>query len=220
MTLAHPPQRDLTDITVRPMTAADIDAVVALADQVVGQGYYTAESVATMLTRSTVGDVVCSHVATRARPAADAPEPPAPTDAVLGFRFSLPPGRWQHGRGQGLSPERWPAPLAQAAYFQTAYVANAARGRGVGPRMAAAALDALRQLGARVVVTHSWKESPDNSSFRYLTRLGFVPVAEYPDYWIDVDYTCVRDGRPCRCTAIEMVLPLDAPAASAREGAA
>jgi len=29
-------------------------------------------------------------------------------------------------------------------------------------------------------------------------------VIEHPLYWIDVDYECTRDGKPCRCTAIEM----------------
>ena len=70
------------------------------------------------------------------------------------------------------------------------------------------ALADLKASGARAVVAHSWKESPHGSSLRYLTRLGFEAVAEHPEYWVDVDYTCALDGKPCRCTAIEVVLDL------------
>ena len=74
--------------------------------------------------------------------------------------------------------------------------------------MARASLADLARLGARGVVTHSWKESPRGSSRRYLERLDFRVVAEHADYWINVDYTCSLDGRPCRCTALEMVRTL------------
>jgi len=189
-------------ITIRPMTLADVAQVVALADKLLGESYYTADSVREMRARSTQNGVVCSHVAERV----------ASLDEVgaqlVGFRFSLPPGAWQHGRGNRISPHLWPVSLAHCGYFQTAYVDPLVQRQGVGSRMAAAALAQLRALGARGVVTHCWKESPSNSSFRYLSRLGFQTIVEIPNYWIDVDYICVRDGNPCRCTAIEMFLPL------------
>lgn len=183
------------EVTIRAMRPSDAPAVEALATRVIGPGYYPAATVLEYLERSTVGGVVCSHVALAG-------------GQVVAFRFALPPGRWDSGRGQGLHPERWPAPLEQCAYFQSSYVDDRWMGHGIGRRMAAAALDALRALGARAVVTHSWKESPHGSSFRYLSRLGFVAVAELPDYWAEVDYVCRLDGKPCRCTAIEMVLEL------------
>ncbi|MCO4760263.1 MAG: GNAT family N-acetyltransferase [Myxococcales bacterium] len=182
-------------VTVRAMRGSDVAAVVTLADRLVGAGYYDADAVSDMLSRSTVGSVVCSHVAVR-------------SGEIVGFRFSLPPGRWQHGRGRGLSPELWPIELDACGYFQTAYVDPVVQRQGVGRAMATAALGNLQRLGARGVVTHCWKESPNNSSFRYLSRLGFEPVREFADYWVDVDYDCVRDGRPCHCTAIEMFLAL------------
>ncbi len=178
------------------MTAADIADIVALSKRVVGPGYWTAESVRDTLARSTAGDVVCSHVVRD-----DA-------GVLLAFRFALPPGAWDQGRGDGLRMERWPFALTEAAYFQSAWVAPQARGLGLGPAMARASLADLARLGARGVVTHSWKESPRGSSRRYLERLDFRVVAEHADYWINVDYTCSLDGRPCRCTALEMVRTL------------
>ncbi|MEY3012718.1 MAG: hypothetical protein RIT45_1453 [Pseudomonadota bacterium] len=184
-------------LDVRPMTESDVADVVALADRVVGPGYWTAAEVRETLERSRKGKRVCSHVVRDA------------DGSLLGFRFALPPGRWEHGRGRGLCPERWPFARETAGYFQSAWVAPEARGRGVGPAMAARALHDLRAAGAAGVVTHSWKESPNDSSQRYLRRLGFEAVAEHVDYWAEVDYVCSRDGNPCRCTAIEMVLSLD-----------
>jgi ribosomal protein S18 acetylase RimI-like enzyme len=190
MTMQTPP-----DVLVREMRASDAPAIEALADRVVGPGYYPQATVLEYLDRATKDGVVCAHVAFLG-------------ERLVGFRFALPPGRWSSGRGRGLSPDRWPVPLEQAAYFQSAYVDFDAMGHGIGRRMATMALDALRRLGALAVVTHSWKEAPHGSSFRYLSRLGFQPVAEYPEYWSEVDYTCWLDGKPCRCTAVEMVLDL------------
>lgn len=179
------------------MTPPDAPAVAALALAVIGPGYYPAETVLEYLAKSTTPEgTAVSHVAFVG-------------ERLVGFRFALPPGAWESGRGRGLHPERWPAPLERCGYFQSSYLDPAFMGRGIGRRLAERALRDLKAIGALAVVTHSWKESPHNSSFRYLSRLGFEVVAEIPDYWMDVDYTCVLDGRPCRCTAIEMVLGLE-----------
>lgn len=185
-----------TPIVVRAMTVADAPAVSALADVLIGPGYYPPQLVLDTLHKSTADGTVCSHVAR-----ADS----SGKRQLVGFRFAMPPGRWAKGRGNGLSPDKWPVTLDECAYFQSSYVAFEARGRGVGPAMAAEALATLKTLGARAVVTHSWKESPNNSSVRYLTRLGFQRVTEYPGYWSEVDYICWLDGSPCQCTAIEMI---------------
>ncbi len=181
---------------VRPMALVDVAAVSALADRMMGPGYYPVDEVERMLERSTVAGRVYSYVADQ------------DGSGLVGARFSLPPGRWRHGRGPHLSVQGWPCGLDAAAYFQTAFVDPAHRGQGVGRALAARAIDDLRAAGARAVVAHAWKESPDNSAVRYLTRLGFRPIVEYPDYWVEVDYRCPRDGTPCHCTAVEMVLDM------------
>ena len=65
-------------------------------------------------------------------------------------------------------------------------------------------------MECQAVVAHSWKESPNNSSMKYLEKLGFLPVGEHPLFWSEVDYDCTRCGKPpCQCTATEMILYLD-----------
>lgn len=187
-------------IAIRTMTDADVDAVSALGDVCIGPGYYPPETVREYIARSTAADgTVLAYVAER-------------DGALLGFRFVLPPGEWSHGRGKGLSPQAWPAPIEAAGYFQSCFVHPDAMGSGVGGRLAHRALDDLRALGARIVVSHSWKQSPHNSSLRYLKRLGFRVVAEHPLYWSEIDYHCKRCGPPpCLCTALEVVLELETP---------
>lgn len=182
-------------VEIRVMTLADAPGVSALADRLVGDDYYTAEIVGETMERSTHDGRVFSYVATH-------------EGDLVAFRFVLPPGRWEHGRGEGLAPSRWRAPLEKTAYFQSCFVDHAVMGRGIGRALAHRALLDLKEHGAQAVVAHSWKESPHGSSLRYLTRLGFEPVAEHPEYWVDVDYTCSLDGKPCHCTAIEVVLDL------------
>ena len=180
---------------LRPMRTDDAPALAALADRLVGKDYYTPAIALEYLAKATIEEEVCAWVAEA-------------KGELVAFRFVCPPGRWEAGRGQGLSPERWSAPLAATAYFQSCFVDPQLMGHGVGRALALMAFQALRRLGARAVVTHSWKESPHDSSRRYLSRLGFSVVAEYPRYWSEIDYICPRDGQPCGCTALEMARAL------------
>ena len=184
------------DIQIRSMTAQDAPTVSGLADVLVGPGYYPTNLVKEYIERSRSGDENQSFVA-------------CDGDRIVGFRFTFPPGKWASGRGRGLSPDKWPVSKNDAAYFQSCFVDEDYMGCGIVKRLSFASIDALRASGVRLVVAHSWKESPHNSSFRYLKKLGFHPVAEYPKYWSEIDYICKLDGKPCQCTAIEMILDLD-----------
>lgn len=184
-------------IRIRPLTAADVPAVSAFADRTIGDGYYPEASILGYLARATVDGRTTAYVAEA-------------EGRIAGFRIVMPPGRWEQGRGDGLTPEAWPHPLEATAYFQSCFVDPDITGAGLGRRLAEAAFADLRALGARAVAVHSWKESPHDSSRRYLVRLGFTPVAEHPHYWRDVDYLCSGCRvRPCVCTAIEMILDLE-----------
>lgn len=128
---------------------------------------------------------------------------------VQGLRLSYPPGSWVDSKKpEKLCPELWKVPPEKVAYFQTIFLADGARGGGWGLRLSQASIAVLRDMGARAIVCHSWKESPHNSSMKYLKKLGFELIKEYPNYWIQVDYDCIRCGRPCVCTASEMIFYL------------
>ena len=178
-----------------PLDENYMEPLIALADREIGVSYYTPADILAQIDRSTWKGKQLSYLAFDG-------------DEMIGFRLTSAPGKWEHGRGMGLSPHLWPFELKESAYFQSCFVSAAYMGQGIGKSLSLACIDTLREEGIPQVVAHSWKESPHNSSFRYLSKLGFQPVIEYPDYWKEVDYECALDGYPCRCTAIEMVLTL------------
>lgn len=184
------------NLLIRPFTPEDIPAVKLFTDETIGKNYFSEAELKSCLDKSFSQGRNSSFVLT------------AEDGAIHGLRLAYPPGQWSKGKGSKLRSDLWKVPLERVGYFQSLFISKEAQGNGWGPRLSAASLAVFRELGAQAVVTHAWKESPNNSSVRYLTKQGFQAVATHPNYWIDVDYECVRDGKPCRCTAEEMILYL------------
>lgn len=182
---------------IRPFELSDIPAVKTFADRTIGTNYFSTEEFKAIYKKSIKEGRQCSMVL------AEGP-------AILGIRITYPPGNWEKGKGQGLNPEKWGVPLKDTAYFQSIFLDPSLTGQGWGGKMSAKAIEILRELGAKAVVTHSWKESPNNSSRKYLEHLGFEFVVEHPLYWTKIDYDCTGcSQKPCVCTAEEMILKLD-----------
>lgn len=184
---------------IRELTAPDLPAIKACADRDIGKDYFSLAELQDCYRKSQSHGVMCSFVLVDE------------ADRIQGFRLAFPPGTWSKGKGSKLRPDLWKVPADRVGYFQSLFLSSAAQGLGWGPQLSDAAVAAFRKLGAQAIVTHAWVESPNNSSIRYLTKFGFEKVASHPEYWVDVDYTCVRDGKPCRCTADEMIKYLEAP---------
>lgn len=185
-------------LTIRPLLAADLEAVRRFTDREIGANYYSFPELQNILRRSVSGGVMFSLVLVDG------------AGEIHGVRITYPPGGWEKGKGQGLTPASWPHALTATGYFQSIFISKALHGHGWGARLSQEALNRLRKAGAKGVVCHSWKESPHNSSYRYLKKLGFSLVAEYPGYWRDVPYDCTRCLKPpCLCTAQEMYLDLE-----------
>lgn len=185
-------------MTIRPLREADLEAVRRFTDREIGENYFSASELRDVFARSQSDGLVHSLVLVDE------------SGEIHGVRITFPPGKWQKGKGQGLSPAKWPHPPEETAYFQSIFVSSALHGRSWGGRMSRESLRRLREAGAKGVVCHSWKESPHDSSFRYLTKLGFSLIAEYPHYWREIPYNCSRCLKPpCLCTAQEMYLDLE-----------
>lgn len=183
---------------IREFIPSDINEVKKFTDRVVGTGYYSLNELIEFQKKSiATSQEICSFVLVDP----DSRE-------ILGLRLAFPPGNWDHGKGSNLRPDLWPTKLAETAYFQSLFVSPRLQGKGWGPLLSLKSLELFKKLKAKGVVTHCWKESPNNSSYKYLERLDFNTIIEHPNYWIDVDYVCTRDGNPCKCTAIEMHLNL------------
>lgn len=177
---------------IRPLALSDLPAVKEFTDKTIGLNYFSLKELAECFEKSSSGEIVCSFVL-------------ADQNNIYGLRLAYPPGAWSKGKGSKLRPDLWKVPVEKVAYFQSLFIAPEVQGGGWGPKLSDAAIAGFKKLGAEAIVTHAWKESPNNSSIRYLTKFGFESVATHPEYWIDVDYECIRDGKPCRCTAEEMI---------------
>jgi predicted N-acetyltransferase YhbS len=182
-------------ILIRPLKAKDLEAVKKFADLSIGENYYSLEELNDILARSEKNKIMCSFVLVE-------------NNQVVGFRLSYPPGNWNKGKGQKLRADLWKIPIEEVGYFQSMFLSDHLQGQGWGPKLSEAAISALKEAGAKAIVTHSWVESPHGSSGKYLRKIGFQSVALHQEYWKEIDYVCSRDGTPCLCTAEEMILRL------------
>lgn len=183
---------------LRPFLLTDVPQVKAFTDLCIGTGYYSKNELIENQKKSVLknGDISSFILIDET------------TNTVKGLRLAFPPGNWSHGKGSAQRADLWPHSIDQTAYFQSLFLSSDVQGQGLGPQLSEMSLDLFRKNHVKGVATHSWKESPNNSSVKYLESLGFKKITEHPLYWIDVDYVCTRDGKPCRCTAIEMYLEL------------
>lgn len=181
---------------MKALAREDFTKLKAFADQSIGKDYYSLTELEEVFRKSQKNNVMCSFVLQDEK------------GDIKGLRLTYAPGLWSSGKGQGLRSDLWGFPAEHVGYFQSLFLSAEVQGQGWGPKLSAVSIEALKKAGARAIATHAWKESPNNSSLRYLQKLGFKAVIEHPDYWMNVDYVCTRDGKPCRCTAVEMILPL------------
>jgi len=179
---------------IRPLLKEDLPELKEFTDRAIGHGYYTLSELEDIYERSLTEHqkmmtlvLLIDH-------------------KIQGVRITFPPGHWEKGKGRGLSIKSWPHPLKETAYFQSLFIDPKLSGQGFGKKLSLRAIEALKIIGAKGVVCHSWKESPHDSSGKYLRSLGFKLIATHPNYWKEVDYECTRCGKPCLCTAEEMYL--------------
>lgn len=183
--------------TIRPLEETDLEALKDFADMAIGNGYFSLDELKHKFLQSQKNGLMTSFLLI----AEDG-------KSIEGLRLSFPPGNWSKGKGAKLSPHLWHVPINDVGYFQSLFLHPNATGQGWGQKLSLAAATVIKKLGAKAIVCHSWVESPNNSSNKYLLAMGFKPVVKYPEYWKDVDYECTRCGKPCFCTAEEMILYL------------
>lgn len=182
---------------IRSLEKSDLPAVKSFTDIAIGLDYFSLEDLEEILEKSFDQGIMCSLILEDEQ------------KELQGIRLVYAPGKWQRGKTSHLRPDLWKVPLENVGYFQSLFISEDARGQHWGPKLSEEAMVRLQQLGARAIVAHAWKESPNNSSVRYLEKFGFESVIEHPQFWKDVNYVCTRDGNPCLCTAIEVIKYLE-----------
>ena len=182
--------------TIKTFEMSDVHEVKKFTDDQVGRDYFSIQELTLMQKRSVKNGENSSFVL-------------IDNYQVKGLRLTFPHGNWMSGKGDRLSDHLWDYPIEKTAYFQSLYIHQDYQKQGWGKKLSVKAIDTLIAVGSKGVVCHSWMESPNGSSGKYLESLGFKSIAIYKNYWKNVDYTCPRCGKPCLCTAEEMYLNLE-----------
>lgn len=177
------------------MQPADFAAVLQLGNLVHGEGYLTPQSLQQYFERGLAAQHNASFVAY------------SDTQQLIGFRLAFAAGQWP--LDQWCSPQLWPVPAEQVAYFKCNTVSPAHQGGGIGGQLLLLSIQALQQQGATAGLAHLWQQSPGNAAVKYFSRHGGVFIKQHPDKWRAeslLGYACVRCGFDCHCSAAEMIL--------------
>lgn len=169
-----------------------IAQVQAFTDRWIGDGYFSRDELHQVLEFSQKQNLNASFLAYEKK-------------ELCGVRLSYLPGSWVK-TARGLSPQNWQVSPDRVGYFKSLFIADSAQKQGLGKSLSEKSLSVMKAAGAEAVVCHSWIESPDNSSRRYLESMGFAQVGEHPMFWEMIDYLCTRCApQRCQCTAAEMM---------------
>lgn len=183
--------------TIRNFTQSDLQQVKEFTDRWIGEGYFEKDELKTVLDLSQKDGLNCSLLAF-----AD--------NEITAVRLSYAPGLWIGEKTRGLTPKKWNTPAVNVAYFKSLFVHQDHQGSGLGKYLSRESIKILEQMGAKAILCHSWKESPNNSSMRYLGAMGFKVVEEHKEFWKPIDYLCTRcTPSPCICTAAEMIFYIE-----------
>lgn len=183
-------------INYLPLSTTHFSAVIALGNQVHGEGYLTPELLNKYYQQGQKGGHNAGVVA-------------LDSQGLAGFRLAFAPGQWLPD--QWCSPDLWGVPLAEVGYFKCNTVRPDLQGSGIGGALLQLSMQALLAQGASAGVAHLWVQSPGNAAVRYFSKHGGTLVKIHPDKWREDSlngYECVRCGFDCHCDAAEMILRL------------
>ena len=185
------------EVFIRPLEESDLKNVQLFTDQWIGKDYYSYSELKDAFGKGKKESLNASFIALSG-------------DEVVGVRLTYAPGTWIEPSTEifkkGLSTREWKVSPLKMGYFKSLFVHGDYQGRGIGKDLSNKALSVLKEMGAEAVLCHSWMESPQNTSQRYLLKMGFQKIKEHPKFWYEIDYFCPRCGPSrCICTAGEMI---------------
>lgn len=181
---------------IRPVCADDICAIQQFTDQWIGTNYFSFNELEEVLELSRHQGKTTSLGAFY-------------QGELAAIRLTFAPGKWQN-KVRGQSQEKWNVDPQSVAYFKSLFVAGDHQAQGLGKILSNQSMEIVKELGGKAILCHSWMESPNNSSMRYLDKMGFEQVAVHPLYWNPIEYDCTRCAPiRCQCTAAEMIKYLD-----------
>lgn len=182
----------MKNFAIKSFEIENIEEVRLFTDQWIGKNYFSSDELRQLRNKSIRDNLNASLLALS-------------DTELIGVRIALAPGSWIESNMK-LSPSYWGVAPERVGYFKSLFIHEKFRSLGVGSGLTESSKAILKQQGAKAIITHSWLESPNNSSQVYLLRHGFSEIARYPKFWEPLEYECVRCGpQRCQCTAVEMI---------------
>ena len=162
---------DSMKLSLQPLSIEFIPQVVELSDREFGKGYHTKDRLKKWI-QSDGGEYSLVLMDEQKN--------------LYGFRITFPAGSWLHLMKGKCETKLWNMTPESVAYFKSILISRQIRGQGWGSRLSEKTIKMLRDIKNTAIVCHSWKESPNNLSVRYLKKLGFKPIAEHKNFWSDM----------------------------------
>ncbi len=183
-------------INIRNIEASDIPKLLDFSDKWIGKNYFSEPQLLDLIDRGKLNGLDASLVAV----AVD-------SDQIIAMRLTLAPGKWTKVKSLKVNADLWNIDIDAAGYFKSLFIDESYQGDGLGKLLSSKSLEILKEMGAKGVVCHSWMESPNNSSQRYLEKMDFKTVSIHKKFWYLVDYDCTHCGKDtkCLCSAVEMI---------------
>ena len=181
-------------LSIYSLQHEDLDELKEFTDQWIGTNYFSIKELEHYYKLGKIGDLNASYVAKS-------------NQKIVGLRLSFAPGNVLSEFKNGLTTNKWNVPPETVGYFKSLFISEEFQAMGLGKKLSQASIETLKKMGAKAVLCHSWNESPNNSSRRYLDKMGFIPIETHPKFWNHIDYDCTRCApNRCICDATEMIL--------------
>ena len=181
---------------LEPLNTKHIEPFLEFSDKYIGKNYFNKDNFETQIKLSHLNSLNSSFVILTS------------DLQFIGLRITYSPGLWQNYiNTQFLGQLK--IPNHKVGYFKSLFIHPDYQGKNIGPYLSNSSLNVLKEMGCTHVVSHSWLESPNNSSVKYLERYGFKQLGVIKNFWKDVDYLCSGCNLTnCQCTAVEMILEI------------
>ncbi len=179
----------MSDFSITALHKSDRQSFIHFSDEFIGQNYFNENNFDQQIHLSTLNHLCCSFVLKNIK------------KQLIGIRITYAPSLWDSFIDFAFLKD-----TNGVAYFKSLFVDPKYQKKGLGPMLSRKSIEILKQMGAKKILTHSWKESPNNSSVKYLESAGFKSLGDIKNYWEKFDYLCSGcQIKPCQCTAVEMI---------------
>ncbi len=182
-------------IRYETLDAVHFERFLTLANQVHGDNYMDEAALRLYVPRSWKEGVNASFVALDG-------------DKIVGLRLTFAANQWPLDKW--CTPQKWPVPQQDVAYFKVIAIDPDYQGYGIGGQLLKRSISALKQQGAKAGLAHVWEQSPGNNAVGYFTACGGELIQRHPNRWlqncIEDGYLCPICGSDCDCVAAEMMI--------------